>query len=46
MLSDTKAVVNTLLIVLFLTMVIFSPNIIDFAYFTFLFYFLWKLDLL
>lgn len=46
MLSDTKAVVNTLLIVFFVTMMIFSPNVIDFAYFTFLFYFLWKLDLL
>ena len=46
MLSSTKAVVNALLVVFFLTMVIFSPNIIDFAYFTFLFYFLWKLKLL
>lgn len=39
--TDTKTVVNLLLIMLFLTMVILSPNIMDFSYFLVLFMFLY-----
>ena len=35
MLTDTRAVINTLVVVLFLTMIVLEPNIIDFSCFTF-----------
>ncbi len=37
MITDTKAVINMLMVVLFLTMVITSFNIVDFSYFCGLF---------
>lgn len=43
MLTDTRAVINTLVVVLFLTMVVLEPNIIDFSCFLVLFYFLFKI---
>ena len=43
MITDTKAVVNTLVVVLFLTMIVLEPNIIDFTFFLVLFYFLFKI---
>ena len=42
MITDTKTVVNMLMIVLFLTMIITSFNIVDFSYFCILIlYVLW-----
>lgn len=43
MLTDTRTVINTLVVVLFLTMVVLEPNIIDFTCFLGLFYFLFKI---
>jgi len=43
MITDIKAVVNTLIVVLFLTMILFSPNIIDMFYFLTLFIFKFKI---
>lgn len=43
MLTDTRTVINTLVVVLFLTMIVLEPNIIDFSYFLVLFYFLYKI---
>lgn len=44
MVTDFKVVVNLLIVVLFLTMVIFSPKLIDFGYFMYIFCFLKKID--
>jgi len=44
MVTNFKVTINALLGVLFLTMVIFSPNVFDFAYFVLLFVYLWKFE--
>ena len=43
MITDIKTVVNTLIVVLFLTMVVLEPTILNFSYFSVLFYFLFKI---
>lgn len=43
MITDLRTVVNALIVVLFLTMILFSPNLIDIAYFLMLFIFGFKI---
>lgn len=43
MITDTKTVVSTLIVVLFLTMILINPNMIDFSYFCVLLSFAFKL---
>ena len=43
MLADTKTAVNALIVVLFLTMVVLEPSILNFSYFSVLFYFLFRI---
>lgn len=45
MLTDTKTVVSVLLVVLFLTMIVVDPSVIDVSYFLVLFSFILKLTL-
>lgn len=42
MLTDTKTVVSALLVVLFLTMILFSPSVLDVSYFLTLIVFVFK----
>lgn len=44
MITDIRVVVNWLVVVLFLTMVIYSPKLIDFCYFAYIFYFMKKIE--
>lgn len=43
MLTSTWSIVTTLLVVLFLTMLMLEPNILDTSYFIAIFYFMYKL---
>ena len=43
MLTDTKTVINALVVVLFLTMIVLSPNMLDLSLFLVLFYFSYSL---
>ena len=43
MLTDTRTAINALIVVLFLTMVVLEPTILNFSYFSVLFYFLFKI---
>lgn len=43
MITDTKTVVSTLIVVLFLTMIVIDPNIVDLSYFCILLSFVFKL---
>lgn len=43
MITDTKTVVSTLIVVLFLTMVVLSPNMLDLSYFCILFLLILKM---
>ncbi len=44
MITSTKAVINAMLVVLFLTMILFSPTVYNFAFFAGIFYYLWKIE--
>lgn len=44
MVTDIKVTINALLVVLFLTMLVFSPKFFDFAYFVMLGCYMWKLE--
>lgn len=42
MLTEGKAVIHTLIAVLFLTMIVLDPTFMNISYFLVLFYFMWK----
>lgn len=44
MVTDLKVTINALIVVLFLTMVIFDRTFLNIAYFVILFWYLWKLE--
>lgn len=44
MITDIKTVVNTLIVVLFLTMIVINPNVVDFIYFILLLSFAFELE--
>lgn len=44
MITSAKAVINAMIVVLFLTMIIFSPTVYNFAFFAGIFYYLWKIE--
>ncbi len=41
--ANDHAIVNALIGVLFLTMMVIEPTILNFSYFLVLFYFMWKI---
>lgn len=43
MITSLKVVSHAIIVLLFLTMVIFEPSLFNFAYFVVLFYYMWKL---
>lgn len=44
MVTDIKPVINALIVVLFITMIVDSPTIMNFAFFVGIFFFLRKID--